>query len=139
LINDDEGVRYTVQVNGGGYEVINVDHGPNKKQYHLRCASSLPTFDAELGSPFDRYGRVNSALQGSILDNFANRLISDDTLKGIVLVYAGEKERLRDATKTAQEIRRFLGHRGISHDRLSVKQTGRKQEFMVELYLLRKK
>jgi len=138
--DEKQGVRYTLRVEDQSsvQDVMSVDYIPSKEDDRLKCSASVSSASGPNVSPFEQYGHVSVARRNAILDNFAIQLELDGQLRGLVIAHGG-RIRFDDARKAARNARNYLVHvRRVDAERIVAVAGRRRDEAMVELYLLPK-
>jgi hypothetical protein len=138
--DEEQGVRYTVRVDqqSSVQDVMNVDYLPSKNDDRLKCFSAKSARGGSSLPPFEKFGYLSIAKRNAILDNFAIQLELDRQLRGLIIAHDG-RIRSDDASKAARNARNYLVHvRRVEPDRVVAITGARRDELMVELYLLPK-
>jgi hypothetical protein len=134
-INQEEGINYTVDVGAG--LVTGIEYYPSAKDNNRRCS---PVKDSTVGtkeaSKFEEY--VGAPIdENKKLDNFATLLRQDTTNQGYIMVYAGRRSRLNEATARAGRIKNYLVKmRGLDARQILTIDGGHREQATVELYLV---
>ncbi len=138
-VDDERGVHYTVRVDSQAsiQYVMSVDYLPTRNDDRLRCFANRSLGDTSGFPPFETYGSVSLTKRNTILDNFAIQLERDKELKGIIVAYTTRQTRAHVALRLAQSARKYLlVTRRVKSNRIVAMAGGRREEVMVELYLV---
>jgi len=103
----ENGIKYAVQDN----HVIYIRHVPSRKDNRLRCAG-FPPYGGGIAeySPYDSFTKKTDPGTTGRLDNFAVQL-SQTSLRGYVIAYAGKVTRKGEGRRMAEWARRYLVER----------------------------
>lgn len=136
-ITDGQGTRaMLLDTQGANYMTVTVEVGG----YLASCktiASSSWIVERVASRKVDEYGNLSFPDERARLDQFAEELQNEPTAQGYILVYAGRHSPRVEPKRAGERARNYLvRERGITASRIVAVDGGRKQERMVELFIV---
>lgn len=131
------GVRYQVSELG---VVESVSFIPKRSDYARRCKGfpSIPDLGHREFNPFDTFSNIPFADEQARLDNFSISLQEQPQLKGYILIYASKDFPASRAKMRAKRARDYLVKvRGVDPKMIGIVDGGYREQFQIELYILR--
>lgn len=135
----DMGEGESISVVNG--EVSTFEYFGTAADAHLRC-SKVPVSQEPITEPtyrLDVYGKLKRKDEEIRLDNLAITLTQRPSVRGYILVYAGENMSAPRARALAKRARNYLVNvRNIESERVVALYGGKREEFTTELYIVPK-
>jgi hypothetical protein len=131
----DKGVRYAVSATG---ILSSVAYIPSMKDQSLRC-SGFPIEDISIIDyrPFDAYTILSWEDTKARLDIFSAQLQEQPTMKGFVIIYAGQGERISKLSVQAERTKTYLINiLNIDPKRIKVINGGRRERPAIDFFIV---
>lgn len=129
-----DGIRYTVSARG---LLTSIAYIPSTKEQSLRC-SGFPTEDISIIDyrPYDTYTMLTWEDTRARIDSFVTQLEDRYTMRGFVIIYAGQGERRSKIIARANRIKTFISSMRIDPKRIMVIDGGRRERPMIDFFLV---
>lgn len=129
------GIRYAVSATG---ILTSAAYIPSTEEQSLRC-SGFPTEDISIVDylPFDSYPMRTWEDTKARLDIFAVQLESQSTMRGFIIIYVGQGERISKTVALAKRIKTYLLNRhSIAPEQIIVMDGGRRERSVIDFFLV---